>query len=413
MLVDGTGSAPLHQPVVVILDDSIQAVGRAEQVPLQGWPEAEVLDASDLCILPGLVDAHVHLVCSAGDDPLSDLLRDDADALLLRATHNAQVALCAGITTLRDCGGPRRTVLSLRNAINAGIIMGPHILASGIPITITGGQSYWLGLEADTTEELLKAARTMAREGADFFKVMATGGAMTPGSNPRAPQYSTAELAVVVAEGQRLGKKVAVHVHGTAGIRNAVAAGVDTLEHCSWLAPVDGLEFDEHLVGEIARRGIHVDPTLMTGYRALTNDQGLTADQQRPYALRQERLSCYRKMIRAGVKFLAGTDAGVAHIPPDSLAQNIALLVHELGISPMAAIQAATQRSAEALGLVAETGTIQPGKRADLILVEGNPTQDTDALRRVRWVVCNGRVMARDKQLLLDGTGSTALPNRT
>ena len=396
-LIAGTDAPPVPGATVHIDRGVITAIAGPNDLPAG----AEVLDWSGQTVLPGLIDCHVHLVFSAGANPLRDVLAEDDRALLLRAAQNARQALAAGITTVRDLGGRGGVTLTLRDAIAAGLVPGPRVLAAGAPLTITGGHCHFLGLEADTAEEVRKAARWQLKVGADCLKLMATGGRMTPGTNVRQPQYGVEELRAAVAEARRAEKTIAAHAIGTPGIRNAVAAGVDTIEHCSWVGPQAGLEFDERVAAEMAERGIYVDATLSPLASIATVDPSLlTAGQREHLQLREEQLGYHRRARALGVQFIAGTDAGVICTPFDRLADEIALLASLVGLSPLEAIHAATGRAARALGIAGEVGTIEVGRRADLIAVDGDPLRDLGALKRVRAVVQGGRLVARDGRVL-------------
>ena len=232
------GRQLLRDAAVVIDAGVIQAVGpAAELLPLDSTRVAnkEQFDLGDRTLLPGLIDGHVHLTFSGGEQAMVDVVRDSDELLLLRAVRNAERALRAGITTVRDCGDRHNVTFTLRDAIRSGVVRGPRLVACGMPITTTAGHCHFLGLVADTTDELVRAVRRQAQAGADSIKVMATGGRLTPGSNASEAQYSAEQLRLVVEDAHRLGRRVAMHVLGTSGIRNAVAAGADTLEHLSWL----------------------------------------------------------------------------------------------------------------------------------------------------------------------------------
>jgi imidazolonepropionase-like amidohydrolase len=396
-LIAGTDAPPVPGATVHIDRGVITAIAGPNDLPAG----AEVLDWSGQTVLPGLIDCHVHLVFSAGANPLRDVLAEDDRALLLRAAQNARQALAAGITTVRDLGGRGGVTLTLRDAIAAGLVPGPRVLAAGAPLTITGGHCHFLGLEADTAEEVRKAARWQLKVGADCLKLMATGGRMTPGTNVRQPQYGVEELRAAVAEARRAEKTIAAHAIGTPGIRNAVAAGVDTIEHCSWVGPQAGLEFDERVAAEMPERGVYVDPTLIPVKIAASGDPALLTPAQREnVAIRTEVLGYHRRMLALGVQFIAGTDAGVARTPFDILPLELQLLVEEIGLTPVEAIHAATGRAAKAIGIGAQVGTIEPGRRADLLVVDGDPSADITVLQRPGVVLQAGRVVARGGRLV-------------
>jgi imidazolonepropionase-like amidohydrolase len=387
---------------VVVDDGRIQTVGRTSDL---GEPndEAQLVDYSGCTILPGLIDCHVHLVFSAGPRPLDDLLAEDDDGLLLCAVHNAQTALRAGVTTVKDLGARGGVSLRLREAIARGILPGPRILAAGPPITSTRGHCYWLGGEADTSDQLRLKVGQIVKQGADLIKVMATGGRMTAGSNVCAAQYTLEQLRALVREARALGKTVAAHAHGVAGIRNAVAAGVNVVEHCSWVSPVatNRVEYDERVAEEMARMGTFVDPTLSPLALKLDRDPAsLTPGQRESREIRPEVLAAHRRTIELGVEIAAGTDAGVAETPFDSLRHEIRFLSDQLGLSAAKAIQAATYNAARAVAAQDDVGSIQSGRRADLLIVDGNPLDDLEALGRVRAVYKDGILEVENGRLV-------------
>ncbi len=396
-LVDGTGAAARSDVDIYIRDGLIVDVEPAGEVPA----EAPLLDFSAQTVLPGLIDCHTHLVFSAGSDPLRDVLAEDDHTLLLRATAAARSALAAGITTVRDLGGRGGVVLALREAIARGIVPGPRILSAGSPITITGGHCYYLGLEADGELAVRLAVRRQVKQGVNCLKIMATGGRMTPGTNVSVAQYILAELQAAVEETRRARLTIAAHALGTAGIRLAVEAGVDTIEHCSWIGPNATVEYDERVAAQMPERGVYVTPTLIPVRNAsVLGDSGLTQGMREQVAMRQELLRYHRRSRELGVQFLAGTDAGVRQTPHNSLAGEIELLAREVGLPAVEAIHAATGRAAAAIGLDGQVGTIQRGRRADLIAVDGDPTRDLGALRQVRAVLQDGRVVVEHGRLL-------------
>jgi imidazolonepropionase-like amidohydrolase len=289
----------------------------------------------------------------------------------------------------------------LRDAITRGLIAGPRILAAGSPITITGGHCHFLGLEADDEAGVRAAARSQLKAGATCLKIMATGGRMTPGTNVGMAQFSVAEIAAAVDEARRARVPLAAHAIGTAGIRNAAQAGVNTIEHCSWLGQTPGVEFNEATATRMAEQGTAAVPTLDTLTNAMNAASGtLSAGLREHIALRPEIVACLRRMLELGVPIIAGTDAGVAWTPFDSLALEIELLVSEVGQTPLQAIHAATGLAARALGLESQRGMIAVDRAADLIAVDGDPSVQIGTLRAVQLVTKDGEVVAQNGQVL-------------
>jgi imidazolonepropionase-like amidohydrolase len=391
-LFDGTGSPLVERGALLVEDGVIREVGTVDTLHRPGGPSEQVHFA-DCTLLPGLMDCHVHLTFSGSPRPLGELLSESPRALLLRALHNAQVALRAGITTVKDLGAADGLSLSLRDTIARGLVPGPRVLAAGAPITTTGGHCYWLGGEADTADDVRRMVRRLVRSGADVIKVMATGGRLTAGSNVSAAQYSVAELSALVEDAHRLGRKVSAHGHGTAGIRNAVLAGVDVIEHSPWVASwaSDEVEYDVDVALEMVPRGTFLNPTLMPAEAHV----GLDPSEMLPSYVESQRvrpmvLEAHRRTIAAGVEIVSGTDAGVGRVPFDSLPREILLLHEQLGLSPSAALRAATFNAARSAGRETEIGSLQPGRRADILAVEGDPLGDLRRLRRVRAVFKDG-----------------------
>jgi imidazolonepropionase-like amidohydrolase len=383
-LIDGTG-APVQRDRALYVEDG-QIIGNE---PIGDPPaDAEVVDLSRYAVIPGLIDCHVHLVFSCTAYPLGDLLAEDNHQLLLRGVHGARQALGAGITTVRDLGGRGGVTFRLRDAIASGLIAGPRILAAGSPITITGGHCHFLGLEADGEAGVRAAARGQLKAGANCLKIMSTGGRMTPGTNIGIAQYSVAELRAAVEEAQRANVTIAAHGLGTAGIRNATEAGVNTIEHCNWLGPDGNFAFDEAVAAQMAAQGTAVVPTV-------------TPLQRSTSPVRDGVLNCMRRMVELGVPIAAGTDAGVSLTPFDSLHHELEMYVADLGLSPLQAIQTATANAARAIGVDTHLGTLVPAKAADLVAVEGDPSVNIGDVRSVRVVIKGGRTVVENGVLLV------------
>jgi imidazolonepropionase-like amidohydrolase len=363
---------PIEQPLVLVEDGRITAVEQGLQPP----SDVEVVDLGDVTLLPGLIDAHVHLGFDASRDPVGQMRADSDATLLLRMRLAARRALAAGITTVRDLGDRNYLGLALRDWFEGATEAGPQIVAAGPPITVTGGHCHFMGGEADGELEVRRGVRARVKAGVDVIKIMATGGHMTRGTNPGLPQYSVAELQAAADEAHRLGRKLTAHAHGPLGIAAAVQAGVDSIEHCSFR--VDGRrEVDPGLIERIAERGIAVSPTV-----GVLGPSGELAESFVPIL---------EHMHRAGVRLVGSTDAGISPAKPhDVLPHGVAFLAHA-GLTNAEALAAATSVAAEVCGLGDRKGAIQSGKDADLLAVAGDPLRDIAALLEVRAVFRAGR----------------------
>ena len=264
-LIDGTGHPPLPHAALVIEDGRVEGIATGDDVDaaLEGADRVDVAGGS---ILPGFVEMHTHMHCSAEADPFTDLATDSHEALLLRSARAMRLALGSGVTTLRDLGSRNEVAFAVRQAVRDGIIPGPHILVAGTPITTTGGHCHMFGTEANSAEQVVAAVRGQVKRGADWIKIMATGGRFTPRTNPRQPQYPVDTLRAAVEDAARLEVRVAAHCHAAAGVRNAVEAGVRNLVHATWLSPDPdaGYEYDPDVAEMMAEKGLFVDPTVAT-----------------------------------------------------------------------------------------------------------------------------------------------------
>ena len=343
-------------------------------------PGADILDVSGCTIVPGLIEAHTHLCFNAGDDWREVYDSDTPGQMLLRMAAHARRMVEAGITTVRDLGAPTELAVELRDSIRAGLVAGPDLLVSGAPITPTGGHCWFMGGEADGIDALKVAVRERKKAGVDWIKVMASGGNMTPGTNVFAAQFSVEELRAIVAEAHRLELKVAAHAHGVEGIKAAVEAPVDMIEHCSFQTD-EGSVKDDSVILDIARRAIGVSPTIHPGFGKFRAE--------RRWELRAE---LTRALIGSGCQVVMSTDSGIPAAPHENLAQALAVIGELAELSPVETMKLATSTSAKHLDLP-DRGTIAPGQRADLLVVEGDPTQDLEALQRVRAVVSGGTLV--------------------
>ncbi|SEG60265.1 Imidazolonepropionase [Nonomuraea solani] len=346
----------------------------------------EVLDLPGCTVLPGLVDAHVHLGFDAQVDPVTRRSPESDHRLLLRMAENARKLVSAGVTTARDLGARNFLDLALRDAIEEGLAVGPHIVAATRPITITGGHCWYMGGEADDEPAIRRVARENLRAGADCLKVMASGGLMTPSAPPSwEPQYDTRQLRVVVEEAALRGKGVAAHAHAHASIRSAVEARVTTIEHCTFFT-ASGHDYDPALADVVAASGIYVCPTVHGVYWRLRDAYGPS--------MVDDWLRSITSMREAGVRLIAGTDAGFAS---EGVANRTDGYVGGLEVFAMAGygnaeiIELATVLAADACGLGQVAGSLDPGKRADLIAVRGDPLERIADLRDLVLVLVSGR----------------------
>ena len=393
-LIDGTGADPVPNAAVLIEDGRIAQIAAADAIPLAPDDAVDVIEVSGGSIMPGFIEMHSHIHCSAELDAYTHITTESDEVFLMRAVGAVRSALASGVTTMRDLGARNQVAFPIKQAIDDGIIPGPRLIVAGTPITTTGGHCNSFGTEADTTADVVRAVRQQFKLGAGYIKIMATGGGFTPGTNVRAPQYSAETLKAAVQDAERLGLRVAAHCHASAGVRNCVEAGVHNLIHCSWLAedPQQMYDYDPADADMIAEKGIWVDPTL-----ALNRLNRLRGKQTGGSAMSdpQRRFEILRDMWDRGVKFVTGMDSGMTNARFGDFAYIPQVMVEEMWITPMEAIICATQTSAECLGIADETGTLEAGKSADVVIVEGDPSADITALHNVNTIVAQGRVVKR------------------
>ncbi|MFE6888314.1 amidohydrolase family protein [Streptomyces sp. NPDC057694] len=367
---------------VLVRDDRIACVGPREEVQRQARPGEPRLSHPSGTVLPGLIDSHVHLCFDAGPDPVPTLQAQDDDALFTDMKAHAEQLLGAGITTARDLGDRNGLALRLAGAVAAGRAPGPRIVSAATPVTPLGGHCWFLGGEVSGAEEVRALVRRNVTAGAQVIKVMETGGGLTKGgADSWESQFSLEDLAVLVDEAHGAGLPVAAHAHGVDGIAAAVEVGVDTIEHCTWMT-ADGIEVRPDVLAEIVEKGIFVCPTISPHWPMLPKFFGA----ERAEAM----VAAVRQMAQAGVRLIAGTDAGVQRAGFGGLASSLTFYEH-LGLPKERVLALATTEAAQALGVGTETGQLTPGYSADLLVVEGDPLADLNALKSVMTVVAAGR----------------------
>jgi imidazolonepropionase-like amidohydrolase len=396
-LLDRPGRAPRGPSTIVIRDGRISEI-RDGFVDVPG--SQRVIDQRTRFVLPGLIDSHVHLVSDTGGQmgQLEDVQVEDA-ALAYNALANARKTLGAGFTTVRNLGDKHGVTLALRNAIRAGKVVGPNIVDAGRSISTTSGHmDSALGYRedfrellhahdnlCDSVESCRRAVRIQVGRGVDVIKIATTGGVNSQVGAGLGQQMFDDEVRSVVETARLYGKKVAVHAHGADGIKVALAAGVDSIEH--------GTMLDDEGIALFLKSGAYYVPTLSTvnGYiERLAANPGAYSPEVRAKVEWRIKVTgeSLRKAVPKGVKIAFGTDAGVSKHGRN--ADEFELMV-KYGMTPAAALQAATVNAAELLGLQAEVGTLEPGKRADLIAVDGDPLVDVTVLKRVPFVMKDGR----------------------
>jgi imidazolonepropionase-like amidohydrolase len=393
-LIDVENGRVLAKQIILLRGKKIVAVGSDLQIPAG----TRVLDLSTKTVLPGLIDCHTHLADGAHDgngDPVSQLKRT-ASEVVLESVPNARMTLESGFTTVRDVGVYRAlNDVALRDAINNGYIVGPRMFVAGAYITITGGAGAMTGFaadiklpwdfnygEANSPWEVRQKVRLLAHDGVDHIKVLSTGAVLTHGSNPNAQEFTLEELQAAVSEASNFGLRVAAHAHAPQGIKNAIRAGVASVEHATLI--------DDEGIALAKEHGTYLDMDIYDDecIQAAGKTGNIPADfLEHDHDLGETQRRNFTKAVKAGVKMAFGTDAGVC--PYDVAAHQFAFMV-KYGMTPMQAIQSATIGAAALIGKLEEFGSIRGGKFADLIAVDGDPIAEIRQLEHVTFVMKEG-----------------------
>jgi len=388
-LLDGGGGAPLANSAVLIEADRIVALGVQGEVEAPADASVRRVDYGDATILPGLVDAHTHLV-APGDGTLGDdVAKEDDDILLLQAAKNARTLLHSGVTTLRENGAKGRVAFSLREGIRRKLAPGPRMVICGRPITITGGHMGYFGSEADGEEAVRAEVRKLLKEGADYIKIVATGGS-TRTSDPNRASYTVAELGAMTDEAHRHGKLTAAHCTSAQGVQNCLDAGVDMIIHCIFNEPDGTYRYRPDLVERLATAKAWVNPTLYVqraGIERLRDarqrEGRLTVELAAPLDRQRRaldvRIEAVGRMASAGVRMTAGSDSPWGWYAPGEFVHEIDMLA-QAGLSYGDAIAAGTTGAAESIGVGGVAGRLAPGRQADVLVARGDPTRDIRAL---------------------------------
>ncbi len=374
---------------IVVVGDLIESVGPSSGVSAQAGDT--VIDLGGMTVMPGLIDVHTHVTMNPDFDPYRELASTDAKEAI-NGVVNAKTTLMAGFTSIRNVGADGFVDVDLRDAINAGQVPGPHMQVSGPLLGITGGHcdenllpvKYHVVGDgvADGIAEVQHKVRQNIKFGADLIKICATGGVLSKGDDPQASQYTLEEMQAIVADAHRLGRKVAAHAHGAQGILWASKAGVDSIEHGSYI--------NDEAIAEMKKDGTYLVPTLYLEDWQIEKGSLPAFYHQKMVDVSAVAKRNIRHAIEAGVKVALGTDAAV--YPHGLNAHELDVYVNQIGMTPLAALQTATINAADLMGWSAKTGTIEAGKWADLIAVEMNPLEDVRVLQDVKFVMKAGVV---------------------
>jgi len=393
-LIDPDSGTVLTSQIILIRDGKIDAVGSNVTIP----SNAKIVDLSRMTVLPGLIDCHTHLADGAHDsDPIGQF-KKTAARIALESVPNARVMLESGFTTVRDVGVYRALGdIALRDAINRGDIVGPRMFVAGAYLTITGGAGAATGLapditlpwdlrygEANSPWEVRQVIRKLAHDGVDHIKVLSSGAVLTHGSNPHSQEFTVEELQAAVDEASHFGLRVEAHAHSPEGIKNAIRAGVASVEHATMI--------DGEGIALAKQRGTYLDMDIYD--EECIQEQGRAGTMPKDFLehdaqLGQIQRANFRKAVGAGVKMSFGTDAGVC--PYGVSAKQFAFML-KYGMTPMQVIQAATTNAADLLGHSSEIGSIKVGKFADIIAVTGEPLTDIRVLENIQFVMKDGRI---------------------
>jgi imidazolonepropionase-like amidohydrolase len=383
-----TGAEPTAQTIIVT-GDRITAIAATVSTPAQ--PGDKEIDLTRYTVMPGLIDVHTHLTGANNFDPLFELTMTPAKEAII-GVENAKVTLEAGFTTVRNVGAGSYTDVALRDEIDAGHIPGPHMQVSGPPLGITGGHcdenllpaQYHLTADgvADGIAAVQQKVRQNIKYGVDLIKICATGGVLSKGDDPQASQYTLEEMQAIVADAHRLGRKVAAHAHGAQGILWATQAGVDSIEHGSYL--------NDEGIAAMKKHGTYLVPTayLIDWMQQYGNLPAFYQQKMKDVSAVEKQNAI--KAIKAGVKVALGTDAAV--YPHGLNAHELDVYVNQFGMSPIAAIQTGTLNAADLMGWTSRTGSLEPGKWADIIAIDGDPLKDVRILQHVPFVMKSGVV---------------------
>ena len=402
-MLDGAGGRPIENGAVLVEGGAIRAVGRQADVAAPGGAQVEVLDFGDRTLMPGMVDCHTHNNGFGDGRPGDDVATLPDEILTLQSARNARISLLSGVTSIRENGPKNVTMFRLRDAVREGREIGPRMVLCGRPISIIGGHMWYFGSEVTGPTQARAMARQLIKEGADYLKITATGGS-TATSHRLRPAFDVDELTAITDEARKFGRLTATHCLSAQGIANSLDAGVDMIIHCVFKEPDGTDRFRPDVAERIAEQGAYVNPTLHVmrariwalGYvrerRPLTpGEQALLDQYERDF---ETHLEHCRRMIEMGVKMITGSDSSWGDYQLGNTPYETECLVMA-GLSSTRGVASVTGDAAKSLGIDDVTGTLEPGKAADMIVVDGNPADNVDDLWNVDEVFLAGRRIER------------------
>lgn len=387
-VLDGTGAT--HDRVTLLIHGTkIVAIGPSRTITTP--KDAVRIDGRGLTILPGLIDCHVHLCLGGEADVVGTVESEQPSYTLLKSVSHARATVEAGFTTVRDVGSRDHSIFMLKRAIDSDMVPGPRIVGAGLAICMIGGHARFIGQEVAGTEQVRRVVAEQVAAGAGVIKVIASGGILTPGTSPDTAQMTMEELAAAVDQAREAGRKVAAHAHGASGMKNAIQAGVHSIEHATLLNDEAG--------ALMKRYGVYMVPTLsaLATTAACRPSCGIPESAlTKAKAMTKQHQASFKQAHQSGIRIAMGTDAGTPFNYHGDNAQELERMV-AFGMTPMEAILASTASAARLIGIERTVGTLKKGKEADLLVVKGDPLKQIELLRdrsKILGVMKAGRFVA-------------------
>ena len=410
-LIDGMGGPPIQDGAVLVQGDKIIAAGPVGEVVAPEGATVDTYDYPGKTVMPGMIDCHTHHNGFGDGRPGEDVAALPDEVITLQAARNARDSLFSGVTSIRDNGAKNMTMFRLREAVNLGIIQAPRMVLCGRPIAIVGGHMGYFGSEVTGPVEATAAVRQLIKEGADYIKISATGGS-TRTSFPLLPAFTLDELKAMTGEAHKFGKLTATHCASTQGTIDSLDAGVDMIIHCVFKDADGKANFREDVAERIGAQGAYVNPTVHTARATLWSlqrrkeAQGLSAQEQARldeslWEL-EVRWTHLARLIEMGLKIITGSDSSWSSYKLGNTVYETECLV-QAGMSPMKGIVSVTSDAAKSLGIDSVTGSLEPGKEAAVIIVDGNPAEDINALWNIAEVFLGGQKVDRGPESVLAG----------